>query len=74
MAKVGGTGGQGVWMYRQPRLDGGKIRAWRDGSVMTLAGRLVEADGYVWIQVIDPKGRLGWIPDRYLIRIARPPG
>lgn len=74
MARVGGTGGQGVWMYRQPGLDGGKIRAWRDGTVMTLAGGLVEADGHVWIQVIDPKGRLGWIPDRYLIRLARPPG
>ena len=74
MARVGGTGGQGVLMVRQPGLDGGKIRAWRDGTVMTLAAGLVEDGGYVWIQVIDPKDRLGWISDRYLIRLARPPG
>lgn len=74
LAEVGGTGGQGVWMYRQPGLQGGKITAWRDGTVMIIAGGPVPADGYVWIQVIDPKGRLGWIPERYLIRLGRPPG
>jgi uncharacterized hydrophobic protein (TIGR00271 family) len=73
LAEVGGTGGQGVWMYRQPGLKGGKIIAWRDGTVMTVIGGPVEADGYVWIQVVDPKGRLGWIPDRYIIRLAYPP-
>jgi uncharacterized hydrophobic protein (TIGR00271 family) len=73
LAQVGGTGGQGVWMFRQPSLAGGKIGAWRDGAVMTVAGGPVEADGYLWIQVIDPKGRLGWIPDRYLIYLGRPP-
>jgi len=73
LAEVGGTGGQGVWMYRQPGLKGGKIAAWRDGTVMTVIGGPVEADGYVWIQVMDPKGRVGWIPDRYLIRLAYSP-
>ncbi len=73
LAEVGGTGGQGVWMYRQPGLKGGKIAAWRDGTVMTVIGGPVEAAGYVWIQVVDPKGRLGWIPDRYLIRLAYSP-
>jgi uncharacterized hydrophobic protein (TIGR00271 family) len=74
LAEVGGTGGQGVWMYRQPGLKGIKITAWRDGTVVTIAGGPEEADGYIWIQIIDPKGRLGWIPDRYLIRLGRPPG
>jgi hypothetical protein len=59
-------------MYRQPGFQGGKIMAWRDGTVMIIAGESVEADGYVWIQVIDPKGRLGWIPERYLILRGRP--
>jgi uncharacterized hydrophobic protein (TIGR00271 family) len=72
LAQVGGTGGLGVWMYRQPGLTGGKIGAWRDGTVVTLVGESVEADGYVWIQVIDPRGRLGWIPDRYLVHMGRP--
>lgn len=69
---VGGTGGQGVWMYRRPGLKGTKITAWRDGTVLTVAGGPVEADGYVWIQVVDPKGRLGWIPERYLIPQPHP--
>jgi hypothetical protein len=73
LAQVGGTGGLGVWMYRLPSLQGGKIGALRDGTVMTVTGEQVEADGYLWIQVIDPRGRLGWIPDRYLIYLARPP-
>ena len=73
LAHVGGTGGQGVWMYRQPGLDGGKIGALRDGTMLTVTGEPVEADGYVWIQVIDPRGRLGWIPERYLIYLGRPP-
>lgn len=69
LAEVGGTGGQGVWMYRQPGLKGGKITAWRDGAVMTVIGGPIKVDGYAWIQVVDPKGRVGWIPDRYLIRL-----
>jgi uncharacterized hydrophobic protein (TIGR00271 family) len=73
LAVVGGTGGIGVWMYRGPSLSGGKITAWRDGTVMVLIGAVAEADGYVWIQVMDPLGRLGWIPDRYLIHLGRPP-
>jgi uncharacterized hydrophobic protein (TIGR00271 family) len=74
LAEVGGTGGLGVWMYRQPGLKGGKITAWRDGTVMIVVGGPAEGDGYVWIEVIDPKGRVGWIPDRYLIRLGRPRG
>jgi hypothetical protein len=61
-------------MFRQPRLQAGKIVAWRDGTTMIVAGGPVEADGYIWIQVIDPVGRLGWIPDRYLVYLGRPPG
>jgi hypothetical protein len=73
VAEVGGTGGQGVWMYRRPGLSGGKITAWRDGTMLTVSGGPVEADGYTWIEVIDPKGRLGWIPDRYLLYYGQPP-
>jgi hypothetical protein len=60
-------------MYRQPSFRSEKITAWRDGSVMTLTGGSVPAGNYLWIEVVDPKGRLGWILDEYLIRLARPP-
>ena len=61
-------------MHREPALASGKITALREGAVTTVAGGPVEADGYVWIQVIDRKGRGGWIPKRYLLYLARPPG
>ena len=67
LVRVGGTGGLGVWMYRVPGLGGPKIRAWSDGTQMTVFGEPVEADGYVWTQVVDPRGYVGWIPDLYLI-------
>jgi uncharacterized hydrophobic protein (TIGR00271 family) len=73
LAQVGGTDGEGVWMYLMPGLEGGKITAWRDGTLLILTGEQVEASLFTWIEVIDPKGRLGWIPARYLIRLARPP-
>jgi hypothetical protein len=60
-------------MYRQPGLAGGKIVAWRDGTVMSLVGQTARADGYLWLHVLDPKGRLGWIPDEYLIPLGRAP-
>ena len=56
-------------MYRQPGLAGDKIAAWRDGTVLTVTGEPVEAHGYTWLQVLDPRGRLGWIPERYLLRL-----
>jgi uncharacterized hydrophobic protein (TIGR00271 family) len=71
LVRVGGTGGLGVWMYRNPGLAGSKIRALPDGTKMTVVGGPVEADGYAWIQVIDPRGYVGWIPDLYLIPFVR---
>jgi hypothetical protein len=73
LAEVGGTGGEGVWMYRQPGLGDDKITAWPDGTVMIIVGGPVEADGYTWIQVVDPKEHLGWLPERYLIYRGHPP-
>jgi hypothetical protein len=72
LAWVGGTGGEGVWMYLEPGLGETKITAWRDGTVLTIAGGPVDANGYTWIQVIDPQGRLGWIPERYLVYDGQP--
>jgi hypothetical protein len=61
-------------MYRQPGVGGDKIAALREGALATVVGGPIEADGYVWIQVMDRKGRLGWIPDQYLTFLGRPPG
>jgi hypothetical protein len=40
----------------------------------TLVGGQVDADGYTWIEVIDGRGRVGWIPEQYLIYLGRPSG
>ncbi|MBN1660492.1 MAG: DUF389 domain-containing protein [Anaerolineae bacterium] len=64
---VGRTDGQGVWMFTEPGLRSAKIGALRDGTRVILLGDLVEADGYRWLQVQDTRGRIGWIPDRYLV-------
>jgi SH3-like domain-containing protein len=61
-------------MYSQPGLAGGKIGALRDGTLLIVVGEPVEADGYTWIQVVDPRGRLGWVPERYLISLSRSGG
>jgi hypothetical protein len=60
-------------MYRSPGLAGGKIGALRDGTRLVITGESAEADGYLWVQVVDPRERLGWVPERYLIylRVAR---
>jgi hypothetical protein len=60
-------------MYRGPGLKSGKVQACRDGTVMVLTGERAEADSYLWIQVMDPRGRLGWIPDLYLILMGGGP-
>ena len=54
-------------MYRAPGLASGKIGALRDGTRLVLVGGSVEMDGYVWIQIVDPRLRLGWVPEQYLI-------
>jgi uncharacterized hydrophobic protein (TIGR00271 family) len=69
LVQVGNTGGQGVWMYLEPGLGGTKITAWSDGTVLVVTGEPVDANGYTWIQVIDPWGRPGWIPQRYLVLV-----
>jgi hypothetical protein len=73
LAVVGATGGQGVWMYSGAGFANTKIRALRDGAVLTLTDRSTEADGYMWIEVVDRKGRVGWIISQYLIHQSHPP-
>ena len=74
LAQVAGTGGQGVWMRQGPGLGSPKIGALRESAPLTIVTAApVEADGYIWVQVIDSRGRLGWLPQRYLAYMARPP-
>ena len=64
---VGATEGEGVNVRRDPRLDAPTLTALRDGVVVQLTGRSVEADGFTWLEVVMPDGRVGWIAEPFLV-------
>lgn len=66
-ARVGNTGGDGVFLRHTPHLSDTWI-AWRDGTPLTLTGAEADGDGVHWYQARDPKGDVGWIPAQYVIR------
>jgi len=67
IARVGNTGGDGVYLRHTPHLADVWI-AWRDGTPLTLTGGEADGDGEHWLQVRDPRGNVGWVPARYVIR------
>ena len=64
--KVGNTNGLGAYLRRTA---GGpeKIKAWPDGSVMTVIGGDQIVDGTTWKNVKDPDGNQGWMAADYLV-------
>jgi uncharacterized hydrophobic protein (TIGR00271 family) len=48
----------------------GQIRA---GQTLTLLYGRQEVDGIIWVQVMDEEGRIGWIPEIFLIQITPTP-
>ena len=63
--QVGNTDGDGVYLRATPRLED-RLRAWPEGAPMRPTGNEAEGEGLRWIEVIDPDGTRGWVPDRYL--------
>jgi hypothetical protein len=61
---VAGTGGEGVFLRKSPRLDD-RLQAWADGTRLDLLGPEVERGGLRWTPVRDPCGTVGWVPMRY---------
>ncbi|MEZ4523024.1 MAG: DUF389 domain-containing protein [Thermomicrobiales bacterium] len=64
---VGATDGEGVNVRRDPRQDAPRIIALQDGVVVQLTGQRVEAEGFTWIEVVVPDGRVGWIAEPFLV-------
>jgi hypothetical protein len=58
------TDGVGAFLRRTPNLDD-RLRAWPDGTRLTVTGPDMTADGVEWKQVQDPAGNRGWIPVQY---------
>ncbi len=67
IARVGNTGGDGVYLRHTPRLNDTWL-AWRDNTPLVLTGAEADGDGEHWLQVRDPRGNVGWVPARYVVR------
>ncbi|HZT08923.1 MAG TPA: hypothetical protein VFC51_18010 [Chloroflexota bacterium] len=61
---VANTGGVGAYVRRTPDMND-RIRAWRDGTALTVLGPDTTANGIEWKHVEDPAGNQGWIPAQY---------
>jgi len=67
---VGNTGGSGVYVRRAP-VEGATIKAWPDGTRLTVVGEDRQAGGGTWRNVRDPGGDVGWVPAQYLVEGVR---
>ena len=74
---VANTGGQGVYLRRQPDWSD-KWVAWSEGTKLQVLAAGVSgtgaagASGAGWLQVRDPEGRVGYIPEQYVVLAAAP--
>lgn len=65
-ARVGNTGGDGVYLRRTPRADD-RLIAWPDNTPLVLLGEETVNEGRTWVRVRDPRGNVGWVPREYLV-------
>ncbi|HEY1298820.1 MAG TPA: SH3 domain-containing protein [Chloroflexota bacterium] len=61
---VGNTDGEGVFIRKTPAMDD-KVRAYSDGTPLTLIGEDVDGDGQHWKHVRTPDGLEGYVPSQY---------
>lgn len=74
---VANTDGQGLYLRRQPDWSS-KWVAWREGTNLHVLATGVNGtgapstSGAAWLQVRDPEGRVGYVPEQYVTLAARP--
>ena len=71
LAEVANTGGLGVRLRQFP--DGPVIATLREGSPLLILYESEIIDGLVWIEVVDPEGRIGWLPQTYTLIVTLTP-
>ncbi len=59
---------QGTTLYLLANPAGDRVRAWPDGTSMTVVGPDKYVDGTQWKNVTDPDGNVGWVPAEYCFR------
>jgi hypothetical protein len=62
--RVGNTGGSGVYVRNTP-TSRDRIRAYRDGTLLTIIGDDISGDDQVWKHVRTPDGLEGYVPSVY---------
>ena len=74
---VANTDGQGVYLRRQP-VWSSKWVAWNEGAKLHVLAVGVSgtgapsAGGAGWLQVRDPEGRVGYVPEQYVALTPSP--
>lgn len=63
---VGNTDGQGVFIRKTPVM-ADRLRAYPDGTALTIAGDDVDGDGQHWRHVKTPDGVEGYVPAMYTV-------
>ena len=63
---VGNTDGEGVYVRRTPVM-ADRVRAYADGTPLTIIGDDVDGDGQHWKHVRTPDGLEGFVPAMYTV-------
>lgn len=71
LAQIVSTGIPRLQLYQTP--NGPVIGRIRFGQVLTLLYGKQESGGLIWVEVMDPEGRIGWIPEIYLRVVTATP-
>lgn len=71
LAQAVRTGVPGLSLRQEP--DGPEIGVVRPGQPLVVLYGEVIKDGIVWIEVQDLEGRIGWIPQIYLVQVTYTP-
>lgn len=65
---VGNTDGQGVFIRKTPAM-ADRIRAYPDGTPLTIVGDDVDGDGQHWKHIKTPDGLEGYVPSTYTVDV-----
>jgi hypothetical protein len=63
---VANTEGQGVYVRKTPNM-ADRLKAYPDGTALTIIGDDVDADGQHWKHVRTPDGLEGYVPSIYTV-------
>jgi len=61
---VGNTDGEGVYIRKTPNMDD-KLKAYADGTALTIIGDDVDSNDQHWKHVRAPDGTEGYVPSMY---------